>query len=247
LLIAYPHYTALNTTTQQGYSWYHSMQWKAERRFSQGFTVQLSYTFSKFMQATSYLNAGDPMPERVISDMDFPQRLAISGIYELPFGKGRHWLASAPAPVMRVVEGWQVQGFFMGQSGSPLGFGNSFFYGDLHAIPLPRNQRTVDRWFNTDAGFERSSSKQPVANLITLSSRFAAVRGDGINQFNLSAIKNTVIYERVKLQFRFEAINALNHPMFTNPNTSPSSSSFGRITSEKGSPRSIMFGLKLLF
>ncbi len=247
LLIAYPQYTGLSTTSQQGYSWYHSLQVKTERRFAQGFTMQFGYTFSKLMQATTYLNAGDPMPERVISSIDFPHRVSISGIYELPFGKGQRFLTGANPVVQRIVGGWQAQGFFMGQSGDALGFGNSFFYGNLKDIVLPNDQRTVDRWFNTDAGFERASAKQPVANVIRLSSRFSCVRADGINQFNLSVIKNTAIRENVKLQFRMEAVNALNHPMFTDPNTSPSSSSFGRTTGEKGSARSLMFGLKLLF
>jgi hypothetical protein len=246
LLTAYPQYTGLTTASPQGYSWYHSLQIKMERRFAQSFTLQGSFTQSKLMQASSFLNAGDLMPERVISSIDFPQRVSLSGIYEFPFGHGR-WLGHAPSPVRRIIEGWQLQGFFTGQSGDALGFGNSFFYGDLKNIALPNNKRTVDRWFNVDAGFERASAKQPVANLNLLSSRFSCVRADGINQLNFSAIKNTTLRENLQLQLRVEAINALNHAMFADPNTSPSSSSFGYVTSEKGSPRSLMFGMKLQF
>jgi hypothetical protein len=76
LLRPFPQYGDLNTTTNQGYSWYHSMQLQFERRFSKGFTVQGSYTFSKFMEAIAYLNAADPMPVESISDFDVPHALS---------------------------------------------------------------------------------------------------------------------------------------------------------------------------
>jgi vacuolar-type H+-ATPase subunit D/Vma8 len=60
-------------------------------------------------------------------------------------------------------------------------------------------------------------------------------------------VKNTDITERVRLQFRSEFINALNHPQFNNPNTTPTNTSFGRLTTANQLPRVIQFGLKLLF
>jgi len=244
---AYPHYTTYNMSAPQGASWYHSMQTKVERRFANGFTFQVSWTWSKFMQANTLLNAGDPMPERVLSDLDYPQRLGVSGIYELPFGKGRHWMTSAPRVIEKIAGGWQVQGIYTAQSGPMLEFGNIFFTGSMNDVALPVGQRSVERWFNTSAGFERTSAKQPASNLRYLSSRFNAVRGDGINQMNLSLLKNATLWEKAKFQFRFEAINALNHPMFRNPNTGVTSSSFGRVTAEKGSQRVIQLGFKALF
>ncbi|MCS7316428.1 MAG: hypothetical protein NZ554_13230, partial [Bryobacteraceae bacterium] len=121
------------------------------------------------------------------------------------------------------------------------------FYGDMKDVPLPVKQRTVERWFNTEAGFERNSARQPLYNYRSLSLRFGCVRGDGINQMNLSLLKNATLWERARLQFRFEAINALNHAMFRTPNTSVTSSAFGRVTGEKGSQRVLQLGLKVLF
>ena len=80
-----------------------------------------------------------------------------------------------------------------------------------------------------------------------MNSRFSGIRGDGINTFNLSVIKNTAISERMTVQFRGEAINAMNHVMFVNPNTNPASSAFGTISDEKSTGRAIQLGLKLLF
>lgn len=247
LLSPYPHFTGTTTTSNNGFSWYHSAQIKAERRFSRGFTFTAGYTLSKFMEATGLLNAADLYPERVISSQDFPHRFAVSGIWELPFGSGRSILGSARGALGHIVGGWQAQGVYTGQSGQALGFGNSIFNGDLRAIPIANSERTVDRWFNTDAGFEKNSARQLAFNLRGLNSRFNGVRGDGINQFNLSLIKNTRITEGKTFQFRAEAINAMNHVQFTNPNTSPTSRAFGTVSDEKSTGRAIQLGFKFLF
>jgi hypothetical protein len=149
--------------------------------------------------------------------------------------------------VSHVISGWQLQGIYTLQSGAPLGFGNVFFYGNLNDIRLPSDQRSVNRWFNTDAGFERDNQKQPGSNLRTLSSRFGGVRADGPNNWDVSLIKNTQLTEQTRLQFRAEAINFMNHPQFTAPNTNPSSTAFGAVTGEFAWPRVIQFGLKVLF
>jgi hypothetical protein len=95
LLKPYPQFTSFSMLDYQGYSWYHSVQVRMERRFSKGFTALIGYTFSKTMQASFYLNGGDPSPYREISAMDRPQHLSFSGIFELPVGRGRH---SSPMP-----------------------------------------------------------------------------------------------------------------------------------------------------
>jgi hypothetical protein len=118
---------------------------------------------------------------------------------------------------------------------------------DLQNIPLPKDQRTVDRWFNIDAGFERNSARQLGSNIRTFPSRFSGIRADGPNNWDMSVIKNTRLSERTQLQFRAEAINALNHPQFTAPNTTPTSTAFGTVTGEFAWPRVIQFGLKALF
>ena len=247
LLTAYPHFTSVSTTTNEGYSWYHSLQVKADKRFSRGYTVQVAYTWSKFMEATGFLNEGDPAPAKCISDQDYPHRLSLSWIWELPFGRGRRFLANANRVTSALVSGWQVQGIYAAQAGQALGFGNVIFRGNLKDIPLPKNQRTPDRWFNIDAGFERDSRRQLSYAARVMSFRFSGIRGDGINQWDLSVIKDTRIREGMKLQFRGEFLNAFNHVLFSNPNTSVTSTAFGTITSEKGYPRRIQLGVKLVY
>ena len=171
----------------------------------------------------------------------------MSGIYELPFGKGKRFLGSVNGLTDRIVGGWQYNAVYTYQSGQALGFGNAIFNGSLKDIPLSSGDRSVDRWFNTGAGFVTNSSQQLSYNLVRISSRFSGIRGDGINQWNMSMLKNIKITEQKMFQFRCEAINALNHAQFTNPDTNPSSSTFGMVFSEKSSARTFQLGLKFLF
>jgi TonB dependent receptor len=247
LLRPYPQFTGVTGDTNEGYSRYHSLQTRFEKRMSAGYTVNLAWTWSKFLEATGFLNDTDPVPERAISDQDRAHRVVVSGLWEVPLGKGRKFASSLRGPLGKLIEGWQSEAIYQFQSGAALGFGNAIFTGNLADIPLARDQRNIYRWFNTAAGFERNSSRQLGSNIRTFSTRFSGVRGNGLNNWDVSVVKNTSISERARLQFRSEFINAFNHAQFSNPNTTPTSSSFGRVTSTSQWPRTIQFGLKLLF
>ena len=91
LLRPYPQFDAVNTTTDEGKSWYDSLQTGLQKRFSAGYTIGLNYTFSRFEEATEFLNGADAAPTRMISSQDVPHRLSVSGIYEIPIGRGRHY------------------------------------------------------------------------------------------------------------------------------------------------------------
>jgi len=243
----YPHFTGLTTTTYDGYSWYHGLVTRMERRFASGWTLNAAYTWSKSMQALARLNDYLSPLEEVISPEDRPHRFSISGIWEIPVGRGRRLCGGCPAAADKIIGGWQVQGIYTAQGGPPLGFSNALFVGNIHDITLPKSQRTPDRWFNTGAGFERNSARQLAYNYRTMPLLFSDVRGDGVNLWDLSLLKNTRFRERYNIQFRAEFLNAWNHPNFSPPNTSPTSSAFGQVTSQVGYPRRIQFGLKILF
>jgi len=224
LLRPLPQFGDINTTTNQGYSWYHSMQLSTERRFSKGFTLQGSYTWSKFMEATAYMNAADPMPVKVISDFDVPHRLVASGIWELPFGKGRRYGASLHPVANGFIGGWQLTGIYTAQSGAPIGFGNIPFIGNVKDIVLENPTR--ERWFNTQAGFR---TDQLQSNLRYMPFRFSFLRADGVNNWDLAVIKNTMFNERYNFQFKAEFLNALNRAQLPAPNTDPRNALFGEI------------------
>jgi hypothetical protein len=248
LLQPYPHFTGVSRDENRGYSWYHSMQVRLEKRFASGLSTSVAYTWSKPMDATGFLNAGDRMPEEVISASDRTQRLVVTWIYALPLGRGKRWANSTPV-LSAAIGGWQLQGVNQGQSGPPLWFGDAIFTftGDLKNVPLPGGQRTVDRRFNVDAGFERSSAQALASHLRSFGSRFGGIRGDGIHQFDMSALKNTRLKEGVNLELRVEANNALNHAQFNVPNQTPSSTAFGGVTAEFSMPRTTQIALKVVF
>jgi hypothetical protein len=243
----YPQFTSVSVNTNQGYSSYHSLGLRFDKRFTRGYTFQAGYTYSKFLEATNYLNGADPMPVKTISDQDYPHRFNLSFIAELPFGKGRALLGSTPRAVNAVISGWQLQGIYVRQSGQALGFGNVIFYGsDIHSIVLPAGQRSIDRWFDTSQ-FEKASAKQLVSNVRTFSQRFGGIRGPGGNNWDLSALKNSRITEKISMELRGEFLNAMNHPTFANPDTSATSAGFGTISNTRGYARRVQLGIKLIY
>lgn len=249
LLRPYPQFDAVNQSRFDGYSWYHSLQAGIEKRFSKGYTLMGNYTLSKFMQATETYQSDDLRPVEVISDADRPHRFTFSGIYELPFGKGRTWLANGNAVVDRIIGGWQLSGVYSFQSGAPINFGNIIFTGDINNIRLPGDQQTVERWFNTDAGFNKVAAQQLASNIRTFPLRFGFIRADKINNYDLSVIKNTRIRERMNFQFRAEFLNALNHKLLPAPNTSVTQAAFGQAvaSNQANYPRRIQITAKFIF
>ncbi len=247
LLRPYPHFGTVTVEEPIGYSWYHSLQSKIEKRFAQGLTFQLAYTWSKQMDATEFLNAGDALPYETISGGDRTHRVAASGIVELPFGKGRKFANNLSRWADTVVGGWQIAYVMQRQSGPPIGFGNVIFTGDIKNITLPKDARDVDRWFNTDAGFNKNAAQQLASNLRTFPLRFNGLRGDDQQRWDFSLSKKFAITERVNASFRAEAFNAFNHVNFSTPNTSPTDTNFGRITGTQSAARSWQFALKITY
>ncbi len=246
LLLPYPHFTSVSATLNDGFSWYHSLQTRVEKRFTHGYTLQVGYTWSKFMEAVERLNPSDLRPHHVISPQDRPHQLTVSGIYELPFGRGRRFLGGLSGWRDHLLGGWSVQGIYQGQSGPPIGFGNIIFTGNLKDIVLPRAERKVERWFNTAAGFETDSRRQLASNIRTFPLRLTGLRADGFNHWDLSAFKHFRLHERLTLQLRAEAQGALNHPLFGSPNTAPTNTLFGQVTGLQGTEqRRIAIGSRL--
>jgi hypothetical protein len=249
LLRPYPHFGDVMTTSNEGQSWYNALQLSLERRFARGYTFSASYTWSRFEEATAFLNAGDPEPVRNISDLDSPHRLVLSGIFELPFGRGRRFASQAHPIVDRIIGGWQISGIYQFQSGRPVGnFGNLLLTGSVEDIAIANSERTLDRWFNVDA-FNRVSGQQLTSNVRTFPQRFESVRMDNINNVDLSLIKNTPVAGRVRAQLRLEALNAFNHPQFPAPNITPTQAAFGSIvaSTQENYARRVQAMIKVMF
>lgn len=264
LLRPFPQFLNIVTRRNDAKSSYHSGQFRAEKRFNQGYTLLVSYTFSKFLEQGNLLNETDPDFEKRISDADIPHRVVVSGIWELPFGRGRRFGRDWSGPLNAVVGGWQFQGIWQAQSGRALTLGNLYFNGDPTKLRVRMKGDTVDRTFDTsgfyfndaavqtngvaDPAKQRADQRIRLANNIrTLGSRFPNFRGSGLNLWDLSVIKNVQITETVQLQLRGEFLNAFNTPVFNNPNLDPTNSNFGRATSQANLPRNVQIGLRIVF
>src|SRR6185369_12285687 len=137
LLLPFPQYTALpDPGAYRGSNTYHSLQMKAEKRFSSGGTLLASYTFSKVITDTETLttwldsangvggiqNWNNFRAERAISSFDSRQRLVVAYGIDLPFGKGKKFLGGMNGFADRIVSGWGVNGDSTFQMGFPLAF-----------------------------------------------------------------------------------------------------------------------------
>jgi hypothetical protein len=155
--------TILGGMTQNLVPWgqnrYDAMLFKVEHRFSKGFAVINSFTWSKLFEDTSWTGpeiAGRRV-EHKLGGEDRPMRLSIAPIWEIPIGRNKALGKSMPKALDFVVGGWQLSGQFSIQSGVPVVFGtDSFFSGQDFA--LPKDQQSLKKWFDT-AQFQRFPDK----------------------------------------------------------------------------------------
>ena len=236
LLKPYPHFGSVNLRqTNQGYSWYHSIETRLEKRLSNGLTYSMGYTWSRFKEATQFLNSSDAMPFESIARADRPHNYKLSGLYQLPIG-GK-WLG-----------GWQVSAVWQLQSGFAMNWGDTFVEDRWEASRMKKAAPTVDKWFNTEAGFVKDPQKAPEGtHKRTFPFRFDEVRSAPINFWDVSIIKDTYLNEQHKIRFQLQLLNALNHVNFANAVTSPTSGSFGRVTGDATWPRRVMISFKWMF
>ena len=124
---------------------------------------------------------------------------------------------------------------------------NLFFYGNLEDIPL--DEPDLNRWFNVDAGFERDSLKGPASfQKRVFPFRVDGVRGPNLLQQNINFLRTFTLASRKTVSFRVDIINFTNRTTFSNPNVTPTSTDFGRITTATTStPRFVQFVTKFNF
>jgi hypothetical protein len=279
LLRPYPHFGSFSLERYDASSTYNAGQLRVEKRFSKGYTFLGTYSFSKFLEQMTLLNPTDERYEKRLNSADSPHRVALSGIWELPFGRGRRWGSNWRGAKQIFLGGFQVQGIYQFQAGLPLTLGNIYFNGNLSDLdPVIRSStigalgttNVLDNVFRTDlrnTGFyftdeavrtngqidynkQRNDPRINLSNNIrTLPSRVSNFRNQPISLLDLSIIKNFEFSERVRLQFRAEAINSLNRAHFFGPVLNPRDVNFGRVTNTDSPtlPREFQLGLRLVF
>jgi len=246
LVTPYPEFGQITETTDIGRSNYNSLQVQLQKRFTHGYSIGIAYTFSRLMDAINYLNNTDPLPWYGVSAYDRPNVISVSNLFTVPVGRGKMIGSTMPKAIDYVAGGWQVNTIVSYQSGDALTWGDVLFNGNPSKVRLSASQRNLNHWFNT-AGFNTSSADQLADNIRTFPLRLSNVRGDGQDLWNVAVLKDIPIHENLKLELRGEAYNALNHVNLTDPNTSPTSGSFGEVSGQNGNSRTVQVALRLLF
>jgi hypothetical protein len=252
----FPNFGSLNFRLSNSSATYHGLQTRVERRFANGFSFLASYTFAKTLNDASIYenepgtqNVRDLRADKGLASQDVRHRLVVSYVYELPFGRGKHFGGSDNGVAQQLIGGWQVNGITTFQTGQPftpvLGFDNANV-GDGTARPdqvgdpiLSRGDRSLNRWFNTGA------FAAPAPGTFGTAGRNIVI-GPGLNNFDFSVLKRFEFSEQRGLEFRAEIFNVFNHTNFINVGNVLGSPSFGQLTSARD-PRDIQFGLKFLF
>jgi hypothetical protein len=248
LLVPYPQYNGVSMNTNSiGSSWYNSGQVRVEKRLKNGLNLLVSYTRSKTMGKTQYMNAQDSDLYRSISSQDIPQRLVVSGTYRLPFGTGRKWLAEGVGG--KVLGGWQFSWNFTAQNGAPLGWSSGYY---LEGNPKLAHGQTIDKWFNTSSSIWVA---QPSDTLRTTPFYSTAIRNYMRPQVDINVQREITIKERHNIDFRVAAFNATNTPILGGGggpsggiDTNPSSPTFGQVSKSMANlPRELEIDLKYRF
>lgn len=237
---------------------YHGLGLKAEKRYSGGLTFLGSYTWSHAIDTgAGTLDDGtagggtrdnyNMATQRGNSAYDVRHVFVASGLYDLPFGKGRAWLNSGGA-VDWVLGGWQVGGIYNYRSGLPFSAtingdltntGTTNYPNRVGSGVLPESQRSIDRWFDV------SAFALPAQYVYGNSGR-NILYGPASSSADLKIGKNFYFAERYRVEFRTEMFNFTNTPNFGRPASTTNLPQAGQIRSA-ADPRRIQFGLKFVY
>ena len=219
---------------------YNSLQIRATKSFSNGYTLLIGYNYSVQVNRTFYDSVDNYLKNFSSLDSGTPRhRMTVSGTWQLPVGKGRHFLTAAPRLLDALVGGWNLAGTSTFHTGTLLNFGGMLVSGDpTIANPGPNG------WFNT------SVFKQlPAYTRRTNPWYYPNIRGPRFFNIDGTISKDFSITEQIKFGLHMDAFNALNNMNYNNPNMSVTSSQFGKSTDiySQDFGRRLQLGLRVTF
>ena len=275
LLGAFPQFANSTIARQNqtiGQSWFDSAIVHVEQRMSHGLTLTGNYSFSKMIEADTFLNDVDTQTTRRISPFDHTHHFTVGGTYALPFGRGKMFSFGNSHLWDVIAGGFVVNGIYQFQTGAPI-----YFSADIPLQPgttirqisnqhrNTSNPGTGTPALSTSAFVTGNSTTCPASgpcdgsafingqyayHYRTLPQTLSWVRSDGYNNLDASVLKNFNFTEHTYFQLRFESFNTLNHPIFAAPNVSnATAANFGYITSTTSNslPRQFQIGGRLVF
>jgi hypothetical protein len=274
LLRPFPEFTYIgwNRSLPGARSSYNALDVKYNFRFSAGLNVLATYRWSKALDngpedfigwgtGNQWRDSYNTMLDYNISTHDVPQSFATALVYDLPYGRGKHWGNNAPGVVKEVLGNWQLSSVIRLASGLPLpsaifwsyndplapyGYPAGLQIADLVGNPVP-SHRTPNSWINPDA-YTAPPSNWTLGNA---PQRMTQLRERAARNFDFSVAKNFG-GERFQAWLRAEFLNAFNYAQY---NLSPFNNfplcvtcgDFGDLDSTENSPRTIQVSLKLAF
>jgi hypothetical protein len=262
----YPGISYLNNgTTHQ----YHGLTVDATRRMANGLYYQVNWVWARDIGTTGSENPYGKRERYLAQDIP-THRLAASVMYQFPVGKGRRFLGNASRPLDAVIGGWELTAIYNYYSGhfltpswtlpDPTGtaYTTSPTAPTVSRLPnvladpnLPKDQRTINRWFDT------SVFAAPAAGAFGNSGR-GIIRGPWVNVWHAGMNKTFDIYERFRFRVEMTATNVFNHPNWSNPGTGVNTTASagvitavggvqGASTGDKPGPRTLRAGFRLEF
>jgi Carboxypeptidase regulatory-like domain/TonB dependent receptor len=270
----YPNYGVIQLVHDSGIGNYNSFAFQVNKRFSNGFNLISSYTYSKSMDDTSGIRTQSselfPQDDRCLgceygpSDFDVKHRVVASAIYYLPVGQGRMYAPSSKI-VDAVVGGWELATLIQLQSGVPWNPGVDANTANTNTIsggtPATRPNLVSKQFYVAhrtvgQAGqyYNPAAFAEPAPGFLGNVSR-NMLYGPGVQNYDVSLDKNFAMpyNEHHHLQIRFDAFNVFNHTDFANPGVAGTKyidqGGFGQITGTNASlpPRQLQLAARYTF
>jgi hypothetical protein len=209
-----------------GRNWYNGLETKLTKKTSHGLTLNVAYTWSKNMDGSGYQNGypyQDANEVHWISLFDRTNVLAVTGVYDLPVGRGRSFFATIPRPVDYALGGWTLGWSFGAQSGNPVGLNQGYDYSCGFAPP---NHPNVSEWLNPAIATSACYASVPHIGgsgytYNVTPSNTTAVRNPTVPNLDLSLQKSFKVTEKVSFSLRGEAFNSLNSVLLGGPDNNP--------------------------
>jgi Carboxypeptidase regulatory-like domain len=278
LLRPFPEFGTFSLEEYSGTDSYKSGTIQLSKRFKGGNSLTLQYTHSSTRDKLNFLNPADGILEDRVSPNDRPNRFSIGTSLRLPFGREERYAKNWNKALDAVLGGWQLSATYQYQSGFPLTFGNVYWdssCGDPKSLTSHIGEKVsggiagldVPAWdlscfYFHDAAVQtngvdditkqRADTRINMATSNTLRyfpSTLPNVRTDNLHLMDFSVSKNFSLPHQMKLQVRFEAINALNYTVLWNPGVAPTANTglFGIVNQDRNNPRDIQIGFRLTF
>jgi hypothetical protein len=252
----YQGYQTIESIQATANSTYESLQVSWNRRFENGFTFLGSYVFSKAIDLASTdgnsglaNQASNPFNwdrDKGLANFNVKNRFVTSFIYAMPYFRASKGFKR------QLLDGWSVNGILTLQSGIPftvlagvdrslagVGSDRADVLGPVATYNGSSNNSKIARFFDTTVFAQPALGTFGTVGRNTLT-------GPGLANFDAGLFKDFPLQESRKFQIRWEVFNGLNHPNFQNPNSTLSSTNFGRILSARD-PRIMQLAAKFYF